>query len=100
MDPFSHNPAEDTMMESYDFVIVGGGTAGLVVANRLSEDPTQHILVLEAGSDLSHDPRVKIPAFYGALMKSEADWAFQSEPQVLLKHQLLQCISYQRAEIN
>ncbi|KAI1076744.1 GMC oxidoreductase [Whalleya microplaca] len=58
-----------------------GGTAGLVVATRLSEDPSQHTILLEAGADLSGDPRVKTPALYGALLKSEADWGFQTEPQ-------------------
>ncbi|OTB09511.1 putative GMC oxidoreductase [Hypoxylon sp. CI-4A] len=67
--------------ELYDFIIVGGGTAGLVLAARLSEDPTQQILVLEAGSDHSEDPRVKIPAFYSALLASEVDWDFKSELQ-------------------
>ncbi|RYP76717.1 hypothetical protein DL769_003548 [Monosporascus sp. CRB-8-3] len=70
-------------MESraYDFVVVGGGTAGLVLATRLSEDPSQRILVLEAGSDHSEDPRVKTPAFYSALMKTEVDWGFQTTGQ-------------------
>ncbi|KAI1137510.1 GMC oxidoreductase [Hypoxylon sp. FL0543] len=65
----------------YDFVIIGGGTAGLVLANRLSEDPSQRILVLEAGADVSDDPRVKTPALYRALMGTEVDWNFHSEPQ-------------------
>ncbi|KAH8600629.1 aryl-alcohol dehydrogenase [Bisporella sp. PMI_857] len=77
------------MRSTYDFIIIGGGTAGLVVANRLSEDPSQRILVLEAGSDQSNDPRVKIPAFYEALKGSEADWAFQSEPQLNLKGRVI-----------
>lgn len=67
---------------SFDFIIVGGGTAGLVVANRLSEDPAQHVLVLEAGSDLSQDPRVKTPALIETLLTSEANWGFQTKPQV------------------
>ncbi|KAI1643449.1 putative GMC oxidoreductase [Daldinia loculata] len=67
--------------ESYDFIIAGGGTAALVVAARLSEDSSQRILVLEAGSDHSEDPRVKIPALYSALLKSEVDWDFQTETQ-------------------
>ncbi|KAI1385849.1 putative glucose-methanol-choline oxidoreductase [Hypoxylon trugodes] len=68
----------------FDFVIVGGGTAGLVVASRLSEDPTQRILVLEAGSDYSGDPRVRTPGFYPILSGSELDWAFESKAQPTL----------------
>lgn len=70
------------LLTSIDFVIVGGGTAGLVLASRLSEDPTQHVLVLEAGADLSEDMRVKVPGLFSSLMKTEADWGFQSQPQV------------------
>lgn len=67
---------------AYDFVIIGGGTAGLVTASRLSEDPNTSVLVLEAGADLTADPRVNIPIFYAALLGSDADWKFQSSPQV------------------
>lgn len=67
---------------SYDFVIVGGGTAGLVVASRLSEDATQRVLVLEAGADHGDDPRVKTPGFYPILLGSELDYNFQTQPQV------------------
>lgn len=70
------------MASSYDFVVVGGGTAGLVVAARLSEDESTSVLVLEAGGDLVDDPRAKIPIFYAALLGSENDWSFRSEPQV------------------
>ncbi|KAK7753467.1 hypothetical protein SLS62_004542 [Diatrype stigma] len=69
------------MTSGYDFIIIGGGTAGLVMANRLSEDPSQRILVLEAGADLSEDPRVKTPALYMSLIGSQADWNFQTKPQ-------------------
>ncbi|KAJ0108186.1 hypothetical protein J7T55_000151 [Diaporthe amygdali] len=69
------------MTTGYDFMVVGGGTAGLVVASRLSESPEHRVLVLEAGSDHTEDPRVKTPIFYSALLGSEADWAFRSEPQ-------------------
>lgn len=65
-----------------DYVIVGGGTAGLVLAYRLSEDPTKSVVVLEAGKDMTADPRVQIPAMWTTLMGSEADWQLKTSPQV------------------
>ncbi|KAI1099456.1 putative GMC oxidoreductase [Jackrogersella minutella] len=70
---------------SFDFVIVGGGTAGLVLANRLSEHPNQRVLVLEAGSDLTGDLRIITPAFFQILLGSKADWGFQTHPQINLQ---------------
>lgn len=66
----------------YDYVIVGGGTAGLVLANRLSENPDVSVAVIEAGGQADADPRVAIPAMFGALLRSELDWAFATTPQV------------------
>ena len=66
----------------YDYIIVGGGTSGLVVANRLSEDAGARVLVLEAGGDLSADPRVNIPALWTSLLGSaDATWGYETEPQ-------------------
>lgn len=65
-----------------DYVIIGGGTAGLVVANRLSEDPNVNVLVLEAGPDRSSDERVQNPAAWPTLSGSEVDWKFKTVPQV------------------
>ncbi|KAF3000337.1 hypothetical protein E8E14_001392 [Neopestalotiopsis sp. 37M] len=71
--------------ETFDFVVVGGGLAGLVVASRLSEDPETSVLVIEAGKDLRDDHRVKIPAFWGMLLDDpEAAWQLKTEPQEAL----------------
>ncbi|KAI3343783.1 hypothetical protein F4824DRAFT_507547 [Ustulina deusta] len=65
---------------SFDFIIAGGGTAGIALATRLSEIAHQSVLVLEAGLDHSGDPRVKIPAFYSTLFGTD-DWGFRSVAQ-------------------
>ncbi|KAJ8128428.1 hypothetical protein O1611_g5206 [Lasiodiplodia mahajangana] len=67
--------------ESFDFVIAGGGTAGLVLANRLSEVDHLRILVLEAGLDHSDEPRVRTPGLYSALFGTDIDWGFMTVPQ-------------------
>jgi len=72
----------DIMQQEFDFVIIGGGTAGLVVANRLTENPDIQVLVLEAGENHIEDLHVKDSSAFGASFGTEADWAFQSGPQV------------------
>lgn len=67
----------------YDYIIVGGGTAGLVVASRLTEDADVSVLVIEAGGDKTQDPFVVTPGLMGGLYgKDEYDWNFLSVPQV------------------
>lgn len=61
-----------------DFIVVGAGTAGCVLAGRLSEK--HKVLLVEAGGAPSN-PFVSIPAGFARLMKSDHDWAFESEPQ-------------------
>jgi choline dehydrogenase-like flavoprotein len=62
----------------FDYIIVGSGSAGSVLANRLSEDPTVNILLLEAGQS-DNDLRVKIPLMFKDLFGSMYDWNFQGE---------------------
>lgn len=67
----------------YDFIVVGGGLAGLVVAARLTENPNTSVLVVEAGEDLTTDPRVRTPAFWTSLLGSdEFHWNDRTVPQV------------------
>src|SRR5512144_1949715 len=71
-------------MTAYDFLIVGAGSAGSVLANRLSENPDVQVLVLEAGgahasSDL--ESRIETPWAWPTLLGSAVDWAYRSVPQ-------------------
>jgi choline dehydrogenase-like flavoprotein len=73
------------LTQPFDYVIIEGGTAGLVVASRLSEDPGVCILVIEAGPDNSEDPLVLTPGLLGAQYgRPEYDWNFLSMPQVYI----------------
>jgi choline dehydrogenase len=69
--------------EQWDYVIVGGGSAGLVLANRLSADPATRVLVLEAGRpDWAFDVFVHMPAALTFPIGSRFyDWAYESEPE-------------------
>ena len=71
------------MSDRYDFVIVGGGSAGCAMANRLSADPSNRVLVLEAGRrDWKVDVVIHMPAALSMGIGNRFyDWMYESEPE-------------------
>jgi choline dehydrogenase-like flavoprotein len=65
----------------FDFIVVGGGTAGLVIAARLSEDPTVIVGVIEAGEAAFGEAIVDVPNRCGQTIGTKYDWAFSTTPQ-------------------
>ena len=66
--------------DSYDYVIVGAGSAGCVLANRLSEDPSAQVLLVEAGAEDTAD-EIHIPAAFPSLFKTRWDWNYETVEQ-------------------
>ncbi|MCI2424263.1 GMC family oxidoreductase N-terminal domain-containing protein [Saccharopolyspora sp. K220] len=66
--------------ESFDYIIVGAGSAGCVLASRLSEDPAARVLLLEVGGEDTNE-NIKAPAAVGLLFHSEVDWDYRTVEQ-------------------
>ncbi|UQA95674.1 GMC family oxidoreductase [Streptomyces halobius] len=68
-----------SVMKTHDYIIVGGGAAGCVLAGRLTEDPSISVLLLESGSE-RHSPLLSIPAAETVLMGNpKYDWCFETD---------------------
>ena len=75
--------------DKYDFIIVGGGSAGCVLANRLSEDPATKVLLLEAGNPDRH-LWLKLPLKFRDLMTDmRFNWGYETEPEAALDNRKL-----------
>lgn len=73
----------------YDYIIVGAGSAGCVLANRLSADPKVRVLLLEAGGTDDH-PYISVPIGVGMMWKKRMfDWGYDSEPEQALHERRL-----------
>ena len=75
--------------EKYDYIICGGGAAGLALATRLTENPDVKVGVLEVGSDRRGDPLIDTPAAFTQMLGNPTyDWLYKTVPQVCLCRRL------------
>jgi len=87
----AHSISLNELRDEYDFIIVGGGSAGCALAARLSEVPHWNILLIEAGGD---EPLlIDVPQLYPAFQRSPWDWLYRTEPsdRYCLAMQYQQC---------
>ncbi len=79
------------MDKSFDYVIVGAGTAGCTLANRLSEDAEVRVLLLEAGG-WDRDPWIRIPLGWGKILQNRLhDWGYFAEPLASMDNRAIEC---------
>ena len=80
-----------TTTETFDHIIVGAGSAGCVLANRLSHDPARRILLLEAGGT-DRSPIIKIPLTWGLILKHRLfDWGYFTQPEPGMDNRTIEC---------
>jgi len=79
MDPENQPRVTKDLRKEYDFIVIGGGSAGSVIVNRLTENSNWNVLLLEAGGHETEVTDVPILSLY--LHKSKVDWKYRTQPQ-------------------
>jgi choline dehydrogenase len=70
-----------SVQNEFDYIIVGAGSSGCVLANRLSADASVRVLLLEAGGPVDSDPSITTPGRWVSLIGSKFDWGYTTEPE-------------------
>ncbi len=73
--------AERFVRHKFTHLVIGGGTAGLVVAARLSENPAVRVGIIEAGPFVLDEPTINVPGHLGEALFTKYDWQFETTPQ-------------------
>ena len=80
-----------SVKNTYDYIVVGAGSAGCVLANRLSEDPEISVLLVEAGPE-DRSVFLKMPSAFAHAMNSwKYDWNYIGDPEPYLENRQLSC---------